>query len=76
MFGWPRLQAFGDNKSKQAALLISQAANFAKCMLQVYEQLQAQLQDRDVGNGITSSQRHYCKVTPRDLTAWVQGLKR
>jgi hypothetical protein len=66
------LQAFGSSTQKQAAVLASQAGSYARCMVQLYQQLQASL-----GSSYGSSgSKVHCSFNPRHLTAWVQGLQR
>jgi hypothetical protein len=67
-------QAFEDSKQKQAAALFQQAPSFARAMLQVYQSMQA-FPASAAGSARTGAMRH-CSFTPRDLTAWVDGLKR
>ncbi|KAF6261448.1 ATP-binding dynein motor region D5-domain-containing protein [Scenedesmus sp. NREL 46B-D3] len=65
-------QAFGSSSQKQAAALTSQAASYARCMVQLYQQLQAAF-----GSSFGSSGgKVHCSFNPRHLTSWVQGLQR
>lgn len=68
------MQAFTDSKHKQAAGLVQQASSIARAMLHVYQGLHA----LSTGAGISGSSggMRHCSITPRDLTAWVEGLKR
>jgi hypothetical protein len=67
-------QAFQDSKQKQATALFQQAPSFARAMLQIYQGMQA-LHSTAAGSARTGAMRH-CSFTPRNLTAWVDGLKR
>lgn len=67
----PVLQAFTNSKRKQAGALVQQAPSIARAMLQVYQGLHA----LSCSAGGSAGMRH-CSFTPRDLTAWVEGLQR
>jgi len=68
------LQAFESNTQKQAAAVVGQAPTFARSMLHVYQGLQTMSQ-LSMDSSVLSGMQH-CSFTPRDLTAWVVGLKR
>jgi hypothetical protein len=66
-------QAFGSSTQKQAAALANQAGSYARCMVQLYQQLQAAFGS---SYGSSSSSKVHCSFNPRHLTSWVQGLQR
>jgi hypothetical protein len=68
------VQAFTDSKHKQAAGLVQQAPSIARAMLHVYQSLHVLA--TGAGASGTSAGMQHCSFTPRDLTAWVEGLKR
>lgn len=59
------MQAFADSRAKGASLLVSQAASFAKAMVQVYTAA-AQHGGSGDSSGVLG---RCCSLTPRNLTA-------
>lgn len=66
------MQAFGSSTQKQAAALAGQAGSYARCLVQLYQQVQAAF-GSSCGSG---GGKVHCSFNPRHLTSTVQGLQR